>query len=222
MSKLPSISYIIGTHNEKGSYIDNLLNQLYKYVTPEDEIIVVDDHSANLDTLNTLQVHNSIGKIQLHLHALDGDFAAHRNYTLTLAKKDWVFEIDVDEIPHDFLLQSIKEIILSNPTVEAYRVPRINIVPDITDEDMARYGWRFYPGTKYINMPDYQMRIHKNSENIKWTGRVHEQLIGHSTHSDLPYLDEEGKVIPEYSLLHVKSRERQVSQNSEYEKLMQK
>lgn len=222
MIKLPSISYIIGTHNEKKSYIDNLLNQLNKYVTPEDEIIVVDDYSTNQETLDALQIHNSTGKIQLHLHALDGDFAAHRNYALTLASKDWVFELDADEIPHDFLLQSIKEIILSNPTVEAYRVPRINIVPDITDEDMARYGWRFYPGTNYINMPDFQIRVHKNSDEIKWTGRVHEQLTGHSAHTDLPYLDEEGKVIPEYSLLHVKSRERQVSQNSEYEKLMQK
>lgn len=220
MSDIVSISYIVGVHNESKTYIDTLLNQLAKYAAPEDEIIVVDDYSTNEETLQALQNHVMTSGIKFYAHALDGDFAAHRNYALSLAKKDWVVELDADEVPHEFLLQSIKEVILSNPEVEAYKVPRINIVPDITEEDMQRYGWRFYPGTNYIGLPDYQTRIHKNSESVRWTGRVHEQLIGHSAHTALPYLDEEGKVIPEYSLLHIKSRERQVSQNDLYASMM--
>ena len=222
MSNTISISYIVGVHNESKTYIDTLLNQLAKYAAPEDEIIVVDDYSTNEETLEALQVHNSTGKIKLHLHALDGDFAAHKNYMNSLATKDVIFNIDADEVPNDNLLLTLKEILISNPTIEAYQVPRINIVPDITDEDMQRYGWRFYPGTTYINLPDYQTRIYKNKPEIKWTQKVHEQLTGFTSHTALPYLNEEGKVIPDYCLLHAKSRERQVSQNSEYEKLMQK
>lgn len=220
MSNTVSISYIIGVHNESKSYIDALLGQLVKYKQPEDEIIVVDDYSTNEETLQALEQYKD--RVAIHKHALNGDFAEHKNYMNSLATKSFVFNIDADETPHENLLLTLKEILLSNPTIEAYQVPRINIVPDITDEDMTRYGWRFYPGTNYINLPDAQTRIYKNKPEIKWTGRVHEQLTGFTSHTALPYLDEEGKVIPDYCLLHIKSRERQVSQNAEYEKLMQK
>lgn len=220
--KLPSISYIVGTHNESKSYIDNLLTQLVKHATPDDEIIVVDDYSTNEETLQALQVHNSTGKIKLHLHALNGDFAAHKNYMNSLATKEYIFNVDADETPHENLLLTLKEILYNNSNVEAYQVPRINIVPDITEEDMQRYGWRFYPGTNYINLPDYQMRVYKNKPEIVWVGRVHETLSGFTSHTALPYLDEEGKVIPDYCLLHMKSRERQVQQNLKYDTMLQK
>lgn len=216
------IDYCIGVHNEDPKYIKTLLDQILKYKDAEDEIIIVDDYSTNQDTLDCLASYE--GKISVHKHALNGNFAEHRNYALSLCKGDWVFEIDMDEVPHVLLLQALKEIILNNPTVEAYRVPRLNVVPDITPEDMQRYGWRFYsdeknPTTQYINLPDYQTRIHINKPEVRWINPVHETLTGFSAYSALPFLNEEGVIDPSYCLFHLKSRERQVSQNDFYNTL---
>lgn len=210
------ISYCIGTHNEEPRYIQGLLDQLLKHIDPEDEIIVVDDFSDNQETLNALSAYED--RINFSQHALGGDFSTHKNYKKGLAKSDssYIVDIDADENVNEFLLKALKEILLANPTVEAYHVPRINIVPDITDEDMRMYGWSFYPGTNYINLPDYQTRIYKNKPEIKWVNKVHEILTGYTTHTSLPFLDGEGKVDPSYCLLHVKDISRQRAQNQFY------
>ncbi len=209
-----SISYIIGTHNEPANYIHALLSQLIKHIDAEDEIIVVDDYSDNPETIRALSVYED--RINLHYHKLDGDFAAHKNYMNSLAKGTNIFNIDADENVNEILLKTLKEILANNPSVEAYRVPRINLVPDITEEDMARYGWRFHPGTKYINFPDEQTRIYKNDPKISWKGAVHEQLQGFTSHTTLPAMNELGEIDPSYCLLHVKNRERQIKQNEFY------
>lgn len=64
-----------------------------------------------------------------------------------------------------------------------------------------------------INFPDYQARIYKNNDNIKWSGKVHETITGHSTYYNLPI----EKV--DYCLMHQKSFEKQISQNEFYNKL---
>lgn len=212
-----TVSYVIGTHNEDPNYIKSLLDQLLKYIDPQDEIVVVDDFSSNQDTLRMLSLYED--RVNIHQHKLNGDFATHKNYMNSLAKGDYIFNIDADENVNEFLLKALKEILLSNPTAEVYYLPRINIVPDITETDMKNYKWSFYPGTNYINLPDLQGRIYKNNKVIKWEGKVHEQLSGFVKHSVFPFLNEEGEVDASYCLLHVKNIERQRQQNSFYEQL---
>jgi hypothetical protein len=68
------------------------------------------------------------------------------------------------------------ELIKSNPTVELYRVPRVNIVRGATQQDAAMWGWHMstlpeYFGNEPIinwNHGDYQSRIYKNSLKIQW------------------------------------------------------
>lgn len=208
------VSYIIGVHNEESYYIDRLLSHLLKHKDEEDEIIVVDDFSTNEGTLESLDRFKD--KVQIHQHALDGDFAAHKNYMNSLAKGDWIFNIDADEIPNVNLLLTLKEILLSNPSVDLFSVPRINVVEDLPDEYLDRWGWRKNENG-FINFPDPQNRIYKNKPSIKWVNKVHEVITGTETHTMLPAFDEEGKVYTDYCLFHAKKFERQLQQNTFYE-----
>jgi len=63
-----------------------------------------------------------------------------------------------------------------------------------------------------INFPDYQARLYRNTDTIKWEGKVHETIVGASVISRLP-LD---KV---YCLYHPKHIERQEKQNELYNNL---
>lgn len=210
------ISYVIGTHNEEEQYISVLLEQLLKHKDEEDEIILVDDFSTNEETLNAIEKYRN--KIQVWQHALNGDFASHKNYMNSLAKGDYIFNIDADETPNVNLILTLKEIIINNPGVDLFSVPRINIVEGLTQEFIDKWGWRINEH-KYVNYPDYQNRIYKNKPTIKWVNKIHEVISGTETHTALPAFDEEGKIVPDYCLFHPKKFERQLQQNTFYESI---
>jgi glycosyltransferase involved in cell wall biosynthesis len=218
MTKNISISYLIGTHNEESSYIKTLLDQILKHKDPEDEIIIIDDFSTSQETLNTLQLYVMSGDIKLHAHALNNDFASHKNYMNSLAKGDYIFNIDADETPNSNLLITLKEILINNPTIDLFKVPRINMVQDLPEEYIVKWGWRVND-KNFINFPDYQARIYKNKPEIKWEGVVHESIVGTVTHTNLPAFDEEGNPITDYALFHPKTFDRQLKQNTFYEQL---
>ena len=69
---------------------------------------------------------------------------------------------------------------------------------------MSDKGW--------INYPDYQTRILKNSPEIKWHNKVHEVIKGYKKFATLP-------TNPEYSLWHPKEITRQEAQNNFYNTL---
>jgi hypothetical protein len=91
-------------------------------------------------------------------------------------------------------------------------VPRINIVQGLTEQHVQRWNWNVNE-KGFVNYPDPQTRIVVNKEEIKWENKVHERLVGHSTHTLLPFETED------YCLLHIKDIKRQESQNDFYEKL---
>jgi hypothetical protein len=60
-----------------------------------------------------------------------------------------------------------------------------------------------------INWCDYQDRILKNKEEIKWERPVHEIITGYKTVSELP-------ADPLFALIHEKTIEKQEKQNQLY------
>lgn len=205
-----SISYCITTHNEGSVYLDPLFQKLFKYLQPEDEIVVVDDMSDDQSTVQTLSKYED--RINYYKHKFKGDFAEHKNFAKSLCKKDYIFFIDGDENVHDSLLLTIKEILYNNPEVELYLVPRVNVVVGLTEEHKRAWGWTTNE-KGWVMFPDYQTRIIKNIPAITWVGKVHERLSGHSTHTALPHETED------YCLLHIKDIKRQEQQNSLYSSL---
>lgn len=205
-----SISYCITTHNEGAVYIKPLLDRLLKHLQPEDEIIVVDDFSDEASTVNVLEEYRD--KVNLYFNPLNNDFAAHKNFAKSKCTKDYIFFIDADENVHESLLITLKEILYNNPTIEMFMVPRINIVQGLTEQHVQKWNWNVNE-KGFVNYPDPQTRIVINKEEIKWENKVHERLVGHSSHTLLPFETED------YCLLHIKDIKRQEAQNSFYDTL---
>lgn len=201
------MSYLVTTHNEDVS-LDKLFKVLQDNIDLGDEVIVLDDYSDNPKTLEVFKKYDTF-ITKFLTHKLERNFSDHKNIGLKECTGEFVFNIDSDEYPSEVLLQNLKDILLLNPSIELYRVPRINIVDGMTQELVNRYGWRVNE-KGWINFPDFQSRLHKNEyPRIKWDRPLHEHIIGFKVESQLP-LEEE------YCLYHVKSVEKQIKQNDFY------
>ena len=91
-------------------------------------------------------------------------------------------------------------------------VPRINIVNGITEFHMNLWKWR-QTEQGWINFPDYQARIFRNVDHIKWVKPVHEVIDGATTYSHLPPHEE-------LTLKHEKEIARQEVQNKLYDQII--
>ena len=70
--------------------------------------------------------------------------------------------------------------------------------------------WRWKVNEKgWVNWPDFQTRIYKNSPEIKWVNKVHERINGHKQFAYIPMEEE-------WALYHPKTIERQEKQNKTY------
>lgn len=202
------ISYAILTHNE-GEYIENLLEFLIKNKRDIDEIVVVDDYSDDIETIKILEKYKD--KIFLYYNRLNGDFSNQKNFLISKCTGDWIFNIDADEMVTPFLMECLYAILQMNTDVEVIYVPRINIVNGIEFEHIELWKWNV-DNKGRINFPDWQGRIHKRTDSIRWVGKVHEKLSGYKKVSNLPPEDD-------YCLIHIKDIKRQEKQNELYERI---
>lgn len=165
---------------------------------------------------------NSELDINLIMYPLNNNFGEFKNNLSKHSNGEYIFQIDADELLGDNLLDPvILKSILDLNNVEFYMVPRINTVVGITDEYVKSQGWSSeFKGFsveetlqhKTINYPDYQGRIYKNLPSISWVGTVHERIVGPKTMTFFPQQEE-------YSLTHIKSFEKQISQNNLYKNI---
>jgi glycosyltransferase involved in cell wall biosynthesis len=206
------ISFAVTTHNE-GEYIQKLLEQLITHININDsEIVIVDDYSDDPRTVEILEWAGLQPKVTVKQRKLDGDFSGHKNYLNSLCKGEYIFQVDADEMLHPHLLTHIETVIKSNPAVDLFFVPRVNIVNGLTDEDVKRWGW-VVNENQWVMWPDYQTRIYRNSPGtIEWQGKVHERIIGYEVMSRLPAQEE-------WAIYHVKDIDRQRKQNEFYNTL---
>lgn len=205
------ISFAITTKNE-GDYIQTLLNQLVPFCEQTgDEIIVVDDYSTDEFTVALLDAYATGGEIKLFKHALNNNFAGHKNFLATQCSGDYIFQIDADETLHPNLLTYVHDLVEHNPQIDLFAIPRVNVVTGLTDEDILRWGW--HVNDKGWNCwPDFQTRLYRNNPDIRWEGKVHERIVGYETMAPLP--EEE-----EWALYHIKDIDRQRKQNEFYSQL---
>ena len=204
------ISYGITVHNEADE-LNKLLEILIHKTDPEDEIVICDDYS-NEETKEVItswtQQYADAKVIKHYERKLDGDFSAQKNSVIENSTGDYIFHIDADEQPHETLLQQLKQIIEMNDGVDLIYVPRVNIVEGITQEHMKYWGWKSTE-QGWINYPDFQSRVFRNSPDIRWRRKVHEQIDGCKTYAHLPPNEE-------LSLYHVKTISKQEEQNKLY------
>jgi glycosyltransferase involved in cell wall biosynthesis len=201
------ISYAILTHNE-GEYIEKLLAFLTTYKRDIDEIVVVDDNSDDDLTKSILDKYKN--QIELHYRTFDGDHT-QKNYLNSKCTGDYILQLDADELVKPEFLQMLPELLEENNETDLFIMPRINTVEGLTQEWIQKWRWNVNE-KGWVNFPDWQMRLYRNCDWVKWDGLLHSKIEGHKTFVFLP-ADEL------FCILHPKQLDRQVEQNNLYDKI---
>jgi hypothetical protein len=206
-----NITYAITVCNELEE-ITKLVDFLNNRIDKDDEILIQYDEDSATDAIKNYlkiisQLHNT--NIKVIGFPLNKDFASYKNNIKNHAKGMFIFQIDADEIPSEYLMENIKDILDYNKDVDLFFVPRINTVDGLTPEHIKRWNWQINE-KGWVNFPDYQTRLYRRTSEIEWQGKVHERIVGYNTLSVLPTEEQ-------YCLYHPKKIERQEKQNAYYD-----
>ena len=203
------ISYGITVHNEADE-LNRLLEILIHKTDKEDEIVICVDGEDDgvrfvLDSWSQQYGHDKL--IKVYQRKLNGDFAAQKNSVIENSSGDYIFHIDADEYPHETLLQQLKQILEMND-VDLVWIPRVNTIEGMTQEHIQKWNWRVTQ-KGWVNYPDYQARVFRKNDTIRWRRPLHEVITGCKTYAHLPPQEE-------LSLYHPKTIEKQEYQNMFY------
>ena len=204
------ISYAITVCNEFVE-IQRLVNFLVKNKRSQDEIVILyDETNGDIEVENYLRSHSINGEFIWHKAPFKNHFAEWKNHLTNLCTGDYVYQIDADEMVSHYVLDNLPMVLQYN-SVDVLKVPRINTVEGLTQEHINKWKWGVNE-KGWVNFPDYQWRIYKNNNKIKWINKVHEVLEGYKTMSYLPTEEP-------WCLRHDKTIERQERQNEFYNTL---
>jgi len=204
------ISYGITVCNEHEE-LQHLIEFISPLIDREDEIVIVyDSNRVTGEVLDVIDHHKGI--VRAFPFDFQQNFLENKNYMNSLCEGDFIFQIDADEIPNENLVSNLKLILESNSTLDMLIVSRKNIVEGLTESHIKQWGWRVNE-KGWVNWPDQQKRIYRNSPEIQWTGHpVHGMITGYKEFATLP-------VEEEFSITHNKQVERQEKQNERYYKI---
>ena len=202
------ISYGITVHNELEE-LTKLLDFLNNNIREEDEIVIqYDEGGVTPEVLEFLKIKKEIHGYTVIGFPLNKDFASYKNNLKKHCTKDYIFQIDADEIPHEVMIAYLPEVLESNP-VDIIFVPRVNTVSGLSQEHIEKWRWNVNE-KGWVNWPDYQTRIYRNTEDVTWMNKVHEKITGYDTFSNFPAEEH-------WALYHPKEINRQEKQNEFYE-----
>jgi len=202
------ISYAITVHNELEE-LTKLLDFLNNKIREEDEIVIqYDEGGVTQEVLEFLKIKKQIHGYNVVGFPLNKDFASYKNNLKSNCTGDYIFQIDADEIPHEVMIEYLPEVLESNP-VDIIFVPRVNTVEGLTQSHIDKWRWNVNE-KGWVNWPDYQTRIYRNTEDVTWMNKVHEKITGYDTFSNFPAEEH-------WALYHPKKIDRQEKQNQFYE-----
>ena len=202
------ISYAITVHNELEELM-KLLDFLNNNIREEDEIVIqYDEGGVTQEVLEFLKIKKELHGYTVIGFPLNKDFASYKNNLKSNCKGDFIFQIDADEIPHEVMIQYLPQVLEDNP-VDIIFVPRVNTVDGLTQQHIDKWRWNVNE-KGWVNWPDYQTRIYRNTEDVTWMNKVHEKITGYDTFSNFPAEEH-------WALYHPKKIDRQEKQNQFYE-----
>ncbi len=204
------ISYAITVCDELAE-IQRLVTFLLKHKELQDDIVITYDSENGSEMVEEyLRSHSVNAEFNWHPFKFEGNYSDLKNHTKKMCSGDYIFHLDADEYPHETLLEQLPTILEYND-VDLIWIPRVNTVEGITDEWIQKWGWQLTENG-WVNYPDYQSRVFRNKENIRWERNVHEQITGCKTYAHLPPHEE-------LSLYHPKTIDKQIKQNEFYSTL---
>jgi len=188
--------------------IQKLLNQISLLKNKDDEVVVIYDEKNGSKEVKEYLKTVEISNFKLDGFKFNDDFSELKNFLISRCSGDYIFNLDADEYLTEQQHSNIISILEKNQHLEAFKIPRINILVGLTEEYVKENkmiinekGWWSYP--------DYQTRIFKNKSSIRWVNRVHEALVGAAAVAALEAKEE-------YSILHIKTLQRQKKQHEYY------
>ena len=205
------ISYGITVHNESEE-LNKLLEVLVLNIDEDDEIVICDDFSnkETREVIDHWELHSPDNMLIKHYtRKLNGNFAEHKNSVIENSVGDYIFHIDADEYPHETLLTQLKQILEIN-NVDLLWIPRVNTIDGMQPHHIRKWGWRVSE-KNWVNYPDYQARVFRRDNEIRWERPLHEVIRGYKNYSHLPPHEE-------LSLYHPKTIKKQEEQNMFYNK----
>jgi len=172
----------------------NLKNTLNSYCT-QDYIFNIDaDELPNLDFIKN--IHNIIKnnpEVEMfwvpRINTVEGITMEH------IKKYGWV----IGKIPNFTTYKKVSK-------EEYFLLKTYNLITSGLEDTIEYY-------IPIINPFEYQSRIFKNSNEIKWEGKVHEKIVGYKKQTFLPQQEK-------YSLYHFKHINKQIQQNDLYDKII--
>jgi len=208
-----NVTYAITVCNELEE-ITKLINFLHPRIQSDDEILIQYDEDSTTDVVKQYllimsQLHNT--NIRVIAYPLNNNFASFKNNLKDNANGIFIFQIDADEIPSEYLIENLHDLLEYNKDVDLFFVPRINTVEGLTPKHIKKWGWNV-SDKGWVNFPDYQTRLYRRTSEIEWENKVHERIKGYNTLSVLPAEED-------YCLYHPKQIERQEKQNAYYDTL---
>jgi hypothetical protein len=203
------ISYGLTVCNEHEE-LKNLIEYLFKKIDSEDEIVVVyDQNRVTPEVLKVIEDYKA--EATSYPFDFQQNFLENKNFMNSKCTGNYIFQIDADEIPEISLVENLKSILEDNP-VDLLISPRKNLVKGLTQEHIQKWRWNVNE-QGWVNWPDAQKRIYKNTPEIKWSGhQVHGMVEGYKTFATLPFTEE-------WSIIHNKTIDRQENQNERYTKI---
>jgi hypothetical protein len=190
--------------------IKNLIEFIIEHKQQEDEIVVVYDQNRVTD--DVMDVLNEYKQINLYPFNFQQNFLENKNFLNSKCSGDYIFQLDADEIPNESLVKSLKSILEANKGIDLFITPRKNLVEGLTPEHIQKWRWNVND-QGWVNWPDAQKRIYKNTPEIQWSGHiVHGMVSGYKTYSILPFEEI-------YSITHNKTINRQETQNNRYNQI---
>jgi len=234
------VTYAITVCNEHAE-LDRLLHSIVNTsgIQRNNILIQFDTNRVTYDVRGVIDKYSTICessniKYDVIDFEFNGDFSKMKNNLLSRCTGDYVFQLDADEEIGDGLLNHINELLDENSKFDVIIIPRINVVNGITNEYIQEMGWvagnipfpRFIDDL-IINYPDHQYRIFKNVSYIHYNSAVHESIVGFKSYAIIEppkyeveigemTHDEYYKFIQDWSLIHVKEFDKQISQNNLY------
>jgi len=205
-----NVTYGITVCNEINE-ITQLVNFLHPRIQSDDEILIqFDEGGVTDDVMGYLRIINDLHtNVNVIGFPLNKDFASYKNNLKNHAKGIFIFQIDADELPNEYLITNMHDLLNANLDIDLFFVPRINTVEGLTDKHIQKWRWNVNE-KGWVNWPDVQTRIYRRTSEIEWEGKVHERIKGYNTMTYLP-LEEE------FALYHPKDIKRQEKQNELYE-----
>lgn len=133
--------------NELKKLVATIANSFDKNIC--DIKIFLDINNSNEHMNNVIStILNVDHHILFHENALrlipikfNSDFSEFKNQIIDYCDSDYIFQIDADELPSEYLIKTLPAIIDENPDLEIMYVPRINTVDNITDDLVKKWHW---------------------------------------------------------------------------------